>query len=277
MKFINNVLKGPFGSEDRRLLLFFQKLVWGFPIRRRYKLQSPYKYYQKCLDKDGFVVIKSMFKDEASHINNTINLNKVDHPILEDRLEVDPDLKERKLKQGSSFFYSWSVLDSKLKSLFQNESLIKLLFNQYRRNTYIRENPYVFDTSKVSEKEDITELYHLDGLNQISIVLFLNTLEHSSTHMKIKMKKLISPFNYNRFSFDQKVIDLSYNTFDCICEEGDLLIFDASRLYHKACVRKGNRRILHFNIGTGWQKGKKLEKIKNEIKLISEFYSKISL
>ena len=62
-----------------------------------------------------------------------------------------------------------------------------------------------------SMERDVTELFHIDGQHQSSLMILLNDIDENSSHMEIAVGSHKSmKLNYDRFQLDQKHIAKKY-------------------------------------------------------------------
>jgi hypothetical protein len=278
------------GGETRKSKILLRKLFWEIPLAFNRKLDNNFKDYQKRFNRDGFVIIDELFKSEANYINEVIDNPEIQNGVILKNLnKTKPDLGERNKNRGCPFFYLWSFNDPNLKTIFYNKNLINLLHNHYRRQTFCRNNPYVFELHYMKDKRgndpesmerDVTELFHIDGQHQTSLMILLNDIDEDASHMEIaggshKTLKL----NYDRFQLDQKDIAKKYKIEKCIGKKGTVVLFNAGKLYHRLVLKEKKRRAFQMNFTTGyamWDSEEKIDFPKETNNYIKRFYKKIS-
>jgi hypothetical protein len=159
---------------------------------------------------------------------------------------------------GLSTWSETTMLHPKLFSFFANTRLISLISEYYGRQAYYRNLPVLTQTT-VPESYDIDPTYkfHVDyGLRQVSLMLLLNDLTESDTHMEYAvgshLVKLPQSMIEDRFSFEDSIVEGKYSLRSLIGKKGTLFIFDAGNGLHRAVPKPGTtRRILHMNLTSG--------------------------
>ena len=143
----------------------------------------------------------------------------------------------------------------------------------------MRENPYLFEARDIGLKKDIVEEYHIDQLNQLSMVMLLNDVDTETTHMEIKIGSKNVHWNYDRYSLDQDKLKLKYNSFKCIGSQGTVYLFNAGRVFHKGVIKPKKRLIMHCNYTTGYNTREPLESLHfldDKSNYIKKAFSKIN-
>lgn len=253
--------EGGFGGISNKFQLLLLKILWETTHFKKLRSDNEFNILENTFKKNHFIMLDLNFKSIAEHINKAID-EKSNQLYVRNRCEIDDEIKKRKLEVGSSFHFDWSLNDPKVLELLTNVNIQKMIYNYYGRQHFLRENPYVFDTKRTEFTNDITELFHIDQLNQVSMVLLLNDIDFNSTHMEIQIGSNKTHWDYNRNNLDQKFVKSSFKTFRCIGKAGTVYLFNAGCLFHRALIKNNSRRILHCNYTTGYNLREPIERIK---------------
>lgn len=217
-------------------------------------------YYQAFEDfKNKGYCYLDLFADTADYLNEEYFMPLIKNQVPGSNI-INNVQKPEDLKMGRKIASEVSLLDEKMKSFYFNDQLIKLLYNYYQRQPYLRNYPWIVmhenDESNIKWKDNpvFQGKFHLDqGMHQISYILLINDLTHHDTRLQFAEKShLDDHYNLDRNSFEDSEIEKKYNIVDCIGPKGRLYIFDAGNGYHRAKYENRSiRKILHLNWTTG--------------------------
>ena len=148
-----------------------------------------------------------------------------------------------------------SFLDSKCNPLYLNDDLSRLLLKYYGRQPYMRNQPLL---QKVAMKPGQMPIdngnFHVDHMHQISMMLLVNDVDESNTHMEYCVGS-------HRRALLREGVELSvdecrpkvgsYPVCHCVGRKGTLFVFDTTGFHRANYISNSTRKMLHLTITTG--------------------------
>jgi hypothetical protein len=207
---------------------------------------------------------------------------KDDHDYCQSNWQGKPQLftanciLDRYKGMGTTHQSYISFQDPGIRDLVLNQQILGIIAKYLKRQPYYRNQPKIQEVKYKKGPTMGNGQFHVDHLHQISIMLLVSPVTLRDTHMQYYLKS--NRRNILKEGILQEINQSAHYTsqlnpkdiFHCVGEQGSLFVFDASG-YHRANYQEANpRRMLHFNITTGHNIEKfidKYEQVAVELKL----------
>jgi hypothetical protein len=222
---------------------FYKRRLW-----RRYLTPDPafqpialgpeFQRHLETLQKDGYVAVEG-FDETASRLRELLNsMGLSAYRRLDDVMDYVVDVG--------------FVLPEIMRVLCHPE-LCGLLCNYYGRQAHYREHPTVNAMSAGAPGVDRSSSHvHCDGYRQITMMLLVNDITPSDTHLIYYRGTQEQPkINYERVAENAKQVE-GREAILGTGRAGTVIVFDSGSGYHRGEYLAGQRVTLNEVVTTGW-------------------------
>ncbi len=213
------------------------------------KVKTHNKNYNEIVD-NGIVKLNKNFNIFAEYINK----NYVDNLLTGNNKTPHKVLDHRSSSKNNLINHSISIDDEVIRGFIQNNEIKETLSLLFNKKIYLRNEPLI---QVLNTSEKLTNgNFHTDRYMQYSLMLLLEDVSESQTHMEYckkshKRDKFDFIIHKNFKECENFIKKNNFEIVKVIGKKGDAFLFDTTGTHRANYIFQSKRSIFHLNFTNG--------------------------